>query len=58
MEPIQDETLQVCRDLAFDYGCAIQAVAAAAKEAEGMTLLILQKHLNNLCDAHLKALKD
>lgn len=57
MEPIQGEALDVFGGGLFDYESAIGAVAEAAKGADGLTLLILQKHLKDLCDAHLQALK-
>ena len=58
MEPIQGEALELCGSILFEYQSAIGAVAEAAKGADGLTALILQKHLKDLCDAHLLALKD
>lgn len=42
---------------AYDYESAIQSVSEAAKDADGLTLLMLQKHLQDLCAAHLAYLK-
>lgn len=58
MEPIEGEALEVCGSGLFEYESAIGVVSEAAKGADGLTLLILQKHLQALCDAHLEALKD
>lgn len=58
MEMIQGEALELAGSPMYDFESAISTVAEAAKDAEGMTLLILQAHLKSLCDAHLQALKD
>lgn len=41
----------------YDYESAIRSVAEAAKDADGLTLLMLQKHLKDVCDAHLAYLR-
>lgn len=41
----------------YDHESAIQSVSEAAKDADGLTLLILQKHLKDVCDAHLAYLR-
>lgn len=41
----------------YDYESAIRSVAEAAKDADGLTLLMLQKHLRDVCDAHLAYLR-
>lgn len=58
MEMIQGEALEFASNPMYDYESAISTVAAAAKDADGLTLLILQDHLKQLCEAHMAALKD
>lgn len=41
----------------YGFESAICAAAEAAKSADGLTLLMLQKHLQDLCAAHLAYLK-
>ncbi|MCQ9618392.1 hypothetical protein L1889_18300 [Paenalcaligenes niemegkensis] len=57
MEQKQGEELGISDNNLFEYESAIGLVAEAAKGADGLTLLILQAHLENLCNAHLKALR-
>lgn len=40
----------------YEIESAITATACAAKEADGITLVILQNHLKNLCALQLKVL--
>lgn len=56
MESVQGEVLAAVSLGLYEYESAIGSIAAAAKEAEGLTLLILQGHLKSVCEAHLLAL--
>lgn len=56
MEQIQGEVLAVGATGLYEYESAISSIAAAAKEAEGLTLMILQGHLKSVCEAHFLAL--
>ena len=40
----------------YEIESAITNTVCAAKEADGVTLVILQSHLKNLCNLQLKAL--
>lgn len=53
-EMIQGEVLSVV-DVFDDIGDAIIGVSYAARDQDGMTLLILQGHLKSLCDMQLNA---
>ena len=40
----------------YEIESAITNIVCAAKEADGVTLVILQSHLKNLCNLQLKTL--